>query len=88
MRLMLYHRFKVGQTVVAPTGGPGALIPRGPHLVVRLLPASGSELQYRICSSVDGHDRVVTEAQIRLADQQPAAMEPPDRPERIGKPRR
>jgi hypothetical protein len=41
MRPMPYHRFKVGQTVVAPLGGPHALIPRGPHMIVRLLPLVG-----------------------------------------------
>jgi hypothetical protein len=38
MHLMPYHRFKVGQTIVAPSGGPHAVIPRGPHVIVRLLP--------------------------------------------------
>ena len=37
---MPYHRFKVGQIVVAPSSGPDALIPRGPHVIVRLLPWS------------------------------------------------
>jgi hypothetical protein len=40
-----YHRFKVGQTVVAPSGGPGGYIPRGLHVIVRLLPASGRQFQ-------------------------------------------
>ena len=35
---MPYHRFKVGQIVVAPLSGPDAVIPRGPHVIVRLLP--------------------------------------------------
>jgi hypothetical protein len=43
-----YHRFKVGQTVVAPSGGPHALIPRGVHVIVRLTPLNGGEPQYNI----------------------------------------
>jgi len=78
MPIVPYHRFKVGQTVVAPTiSGPSAMIPRGQHLIVRLLPVSGRDPQYRIRSNVDGLDRVVTESQIRLADQQPSIPEPP-----------
>ena len=86
MRVVPSHRFKVGQTVVAPTiSGPSAMIPRGQHLIVRLLPVSGRDPQYRIRSSVDGHDRVVKESQIRLADQQPSIAEPSVRTERDGR---
>ena len=35
---MPYHRFKVGQIVVARSKRPDAVIPRGPHVIVRLLP--------------------------------------------------
>jgi hypothetical protein len=66
---MPYHRFKVGQTIVAPFGGPHALIPRGPHVIVRLLPLIGGEPQYRIRSTVDGQERVVLERQIVLAEE-------------------
>ena len=38
IRAMPYHRFKLGQTVVAPSGGQDALIPSGPYVIVRLLP--------------------------------------------------
>ena len=61
---MPYHRFRVGQTVVAPSGGPDALIPHGLHVIVRLLPLAGRELQYRIRSEVDGLERMVLESQI------------------------
>ncbi len=67
-RAVPYHRFKVGQTVVAPAGGPHALIPRGPHIVVRLMPLIGREPRYRVRSTVDGHERVVPEGQIKLTD--------------------
>ena len=68
---MPYHHFKVGQIVVAPSAGPHALIPRGPHVIVRLLPVTDDEPQYRIRSEADGQERVVTKRQIRLADPGP-----------------
>jgi hypothetical protein len=64
---MPYHRFKVRQIVVALFGGPHALIPRGPHVIVRLLPLVGREPQYKIRSDADGLERVVLESQIRPA---------------------
>jgi hypothetical protein len=74
---MPYHRFKVGQTVVAPSGGPHALIPRGPHVIVRLLPLVGDEPQYRVRSKIDERERVVLESQIRLAEEKPQIDKPP-----------
>jgi len=56
---MPYHRFKVGQTVVAPSEGRDLHIPRGPLVVVRLLPLADGEPQYRVRSDADGLDRVV-----------------------------
>ena len=70
---MPYHRFKVGQTVVAPFGGRDLLIPRGPLVVVRLLPLADGEPQYRVRSELDGLDRVVRESQIRLAEEERSA---------------
>jgi hypothetical protein len=69
MHLMPYHRFKVGQTIVAPSGGRHALIPRGPHVIVRLLPVVDGDPQYRVRSSADGLDRVVRESQVRLVEE-------------------
>ena len=68
MHSMPYHRFKVGQIVEAPLGGPDALIPRGPNVIVRLVPVVGREPQYRIRSEADGLDRVVLESQIRRVE--------------------
>ena len=65
---MPYHRFKLGQTVETPYDGPHAQIPRGPHIIVRLLPLVGGELQYLVRSAVDGVERVVVESQIRRAE--------------------
>ena len=74
-----YHRFKVGQTVAAPSGGPHALIPRGVHLILRLLPRYDGEAQYRILSKIDGHERVVLESQIVPIEEPPKASDPPPR---------
>jgi hypothetical protein len=75
---MPYHRFKVGQTVVAPSEGRDLHIPRGPLVVVRLLPLADGEPQYRVRSEADGHDRVVLERQIRPPDEpKPSPAEPP-----------
>jgi hypothetical protein len=68
------HRFKVGQMVVAPSGGRDALIPRGPQVIVRLLPLVGRDPQYQVHSTVDGHDRVVLESQIMLIEERPAPV--------------
>jgi hypothetical protein len=87
MDWMPYHSFKVGQTVVAPFGGLHALIPRGPFVVVRLLPLVGDQPQYRVRSTVDGHERVVTEQQIKRVETIPNNDEP-NRPGRVGGRRR
>ena len=59
---MPYHSFKVGQTVVAPFGGPHAFVPHGPFVIVRLLPLVADQPQYRVRSTVDRHERVITES--------------------------
>ena len=69
MQPVPYHRYKVGQTVMAPSGGPYAMIPRGPHVIVRLMPSSAGEPQYRVRSSADGLERVVLESQLRPVEQ-------------------
>ena len=78
MHRVPYHRYKVGQTVVAPSGGPGAYIPRGQHVIVRLLPISGRQFQYRVRSMADGLERLVSEDQIIPAGAgSPAQTGPP-----------
>jgi hypothetical protein len=67
---MPYHRCKLGQTVEAPSGGPNAMIPRGPFVIVRLLPLAGAEPQYRVRSTA-GIERVVLESQIRRVETPP-----------------
>jgi hypothetical protein len=74
------HRLKVGQTVVAPSEGRDVHIPRGPLVIVRLLPLVDGQPQYRARSGADGLDRVVLERQIRLAeDWSPREPSPPKR---------
>jgi hypothetical protein len=68
IRRMPYHRFKVGQTVVAPSEARDLHIPRGPLVIVRLLPLVDGQPQYRVRSEADGLDRVVLERQIGLAE--------------------
>ncbi|HZS82247.1 MAG TPA: hypothetical protein VFA50_05220 [Stellaceae bacterium] len=57
------HKFKAGQTVrILPsryiTGAQGSF------KIIRLLPAERGMNQYRIKSSVDGHERVVMEHEL------------------------
>ena len=73
MGAMPHHRFKVGQTVVAPSGVRDALIPPGPYVIVRLLPPVGSEPHYRVKSAVDGHERALLEGQMRPVLAEPEA---------------
>ena len=77
IRAMPYHRFRVGQTVVAPSGVRDALIPPGPYIVVRLLPADGGEPHYRVKSTADGHERALLEGQIRPVVPEPEAERAP-----------
>ena len=69
MQPVPYHRYKVGQIVMAPSGEPYAMIPRGPYVIVRLMPSSAGEPQYRVRSSADGLERVVLESQLRPVEQ-------------------
>ena len=77
IRIMPYHRFKVGQTVVAPFDGSHALIPRGPLIILRLLPLVDGDPQYRVRCAADGLERVVLESQIRPEEEPSAEMAKP-----------
>jgi hypothetical protein len=70
------HRFRVGQTVV---GGPEGALPLGPYVILRLLPLQNGEPQYRVKSSVDGHEWALLESQIKLPEERSAPVEPPQR---------
>ncbi len=63
-RSMPGHKYKVGQVLqFTPNIFEGAAR-RGSYSVVRLLPADDGGNQYRIKSSLDGHERVVREHQL------------------------
>ena len=61
---MQQHKFKVGKRVRFTPGAAGGDARPGFYDIVRLLPAEGSEQQYRIKSVTDGHERVVRESQL------------------------
>lgn len=87
---MLAHRFRVGQTVLVPSGGPQGVIPLGPYVILRLLPIEDGEPHYRVRSSIDGHERALLEGQMKLLEARPAKVEAPQplRPRSRGSPRR
>jgi hypothetical protein len=51
-------------------------IPHGPFVIVRLLPLVADQPQYRVRSTVDGDERVVTEQQIKRVEPIPNYGEP------------
>lgn len=60
---MMAHKFKAGQTVrVVPSRYMSEA--RGSFKIVRLLPTEHGVNQYRIKSTTDGHERVVTESEV------------------------
>jgi hypothetical protein len=59
------HDFSVGQNVEFIASKYEASVPRGAYVVVRLLPNDGMDREYRVKNSIDGHERVVRESQIR-----------------------
>jgi hypothetical protein len=62
------HRFKVGQTVNLIPNRLERHVPGGAYTIQRLLPDEGRDLQYRVKNVQDGHERVVSEAQLRPAE--------------------
>jgi hypothetical protein len=61
---MAVHKFTLGQTVrFSPDRQQTGAI-QGWFKIVRLLPETGSVLQYRVKSQLDGHERVVREDQL------------------------
>jgi hypothetical protein len=58
------HKFKAGQTVeLVPSGYTGSV--RGSFTIVCTLPEEHGICHYRIRSLIDGHERVVTESEVR-----------------------
>lgn len=61
---MRQHSFAVGETVsYLPGQGDGSAVP-GRFTVVSRMPPLGTELQYRVKSALDGHERMVRESQL------------------------
>lgn len=60
------HKYRVGQTVrfVGARQAGYPRMPAGDFRIVRLLPEHGGSKQYRLESAIDGHQRVVIEAEI------------------------
>jgi hypothetical protein len=69
--MVSYHRFQIGQTVIAFRGESLIPIPRGPYVITRLLPFVGRDPHYRVKSEVDGHERALLEPQMQ-------AVSPPE----------
>ena len=61
--MMAAHKFKPGQTVqLVPSGYVSNV--RGSFTIVCALPEEHGIYQYRIRSTTDGHERVVTESEV------------------------
>jgi hypothetical protein len=56
------HKFSTGQVVEARKGLWAA--PPGAYEIIRCLPPSGTENQYRVKSVNDGHERIVRESDL------------------------
>jgi hypothetical protein len=62
----MMHKFKIGQTMEY-TAGFQVKITRQSFRIVQCLPERDGELQYRIKSADEGHERVVRESELRRA---------------------
>jgi hypothetical protein len=60
---MAYHRFRIGQQVVASAFG----VPPGSYEITRLLPLAEGVPYYRAKSLGDGHERALSEHSLRPA---------------------
>lgn len=67
---MQVHAYRVGQIVrfiKATLGGNIGATPSGHFRIIRLLPDTQGQNQYRVESVIDGHERVATENEIASA---------------------
>ncbi len=58
------HKFKIGQNVLYTSGPYGRGAISAVYKVTHLLPPEGDDLQYRIKSANEPHERVVRESQL------------------------
>lgn len=61
------HKFKIGQTVNYTFGPLGGGAAGNVYKITRLLPLEGDDFQYRIKSSDEPHERIVSESQLQRA---------------------
>jgi hypothetical protein len=61
---MAEHRFHLGDKVLLSRGFPYRAASRGDYEVVRQLPNSHGEFQYRIKSAEESYERVATESEL------------------------
>ncbi len=61
---MAQHKFSIGQIVDFRPGAHEPNANRGLYTVRRQLPSETRDLQYRIQSNINGHERVVRESQL------------------------
>jgi hypothetical protein len=62
---MAKHKFTVGDRVEFSPGRFDGNVPAGTYTIARLMPSETADLQYRIKSARDAHERVVRESQLR-----------------------
>lgn len=67
---MAQHKYMVGQAVTLIANRLERHVPSGRYTIQRLLPVEGTDLLYRVKHAGDGHERVVSEAQLRPAEGQ------------------
>jgi len=58
------YRFRTGQSVRLTRGPSNRSAAVGAYKIIRLLPDNGGELQYRIKSLREPHERVVNESEL------------------------
>jgi hypothetical protein len=61
------YQFRSGQTVRLSRGLPYKSAADGDYKIVRPLPDNGGELQYRVKSEREPHERVVKESDLKRA---------------------
>ena len=67
------HKYKIGQSVHYTSNVLHRFGAVGDFRIVRLLPPEGDELQYRIKSPAEAHERVVKESQLDTEGLGPSA---------------
>ncbi len=61
----MVHKFATGDRVIFQPGRFDGNVRAGPYTIVRVLPVTSAGCQYRVKSTLDSHERVIDEAQLR-----------------------